>query len=327
MSSKHLFLDVYNDYLLYARKKQKNQSFSTMKYKFDLHILPFFESMFIEDITSKDILNWEDYILSLNFSNNHNKNLYYVLSGFFEYCSIFLGFDKKIISNVGCFKKKYEEEHEDHYTLKDFNQFISGFDDEIYKQFFSLLFFTGLRPGEAMALNFKDLSNGYIKVSKTIESHGKRNLTTPKTLSSNRLVAINRKLEKDLLNLKKIYINKGIEYNDNLFIFGGNKPISPSTINRRKLEACKKSNVRPITLHQFRHSHATFLLNNDIPITEVSRRLGHSNVSTTLNVYCHSDLTQEKRVLATLNSIRFNYFSTMKYKFKSILKRIFRSNN
>ena len=44
-------------------------------------------------------------------------------------------------------------------------------------------------------------------------------------------------------------------------------------------------------------------------------------------VYCHSDLTQEKRVLATLNSIRFNYFSTMKYKFKSILKRIFRSNN
>ena len=117
------------------------------------------------------------------------------------------------------------------------------------------------------------------------------------------------------------------EYNDNLFIFGGNKPISPSTINRRKLMACKKSNVRPITLHQFRHSHATFLLNNGIPITEVSRRLGHGNVSTTLNVYCHSDLTQEKRVLATLNSIRFNYFSTMKYKFKSILKRIFRSNN
>ena len=163
MSSKHLFLDVYNDYLLYARKKQKNQSFCTMKYKFDLHILPFFESMFIEDITSKDILSWEDYILSLNFSNNHNKGLYYVLSGFFEYCSIFLGFDKKIISNVGCFKKKYEEEHEDHYTLKDFDKFISGFDDEIYKQFFSLLFFTGLRPGEAMALNFKDLSNGYIK--------------------------------------------------------------------------------------------------------------------------------------------------------------------
>lgn len=53
LSSKHLFLDVYNDYLLYAKKKQKNQSFTCMKYKFDKHILPFFESMYLEDITSK----------------------------------------------------------------------------------------------------------------------------------------------------------------------------------------------------------------------------------------------------------------------------------
>lgn len=205
--------------------------------------------------------------------------------------------------------------------------YIRIYQISIYQRFQFVLHFTGLRPGEAMALYFKDISNGYIKVSKTIDSHGKRNLTTPKTLSSNRLVAIDKKLEKDLLKLKAIYINKGIEYNDNLFIFGGNKLIYPSTINRRKLEACKKFNVRPITLHQFRHSHATLLINNKIPATEVSRRLGHSNVSTTLNVYCHSDLTQEKRVLATLNSFRFNCFTTMKYKFKSILKRIFRSNN
>ena len=69
------------------------------------------------------------------------------------------------------------------------------------------------------------------------------------------------------------------------------------------------------------------LLNNGIVITEVSRRLGHSKVSTTLDVYSHTDLTQEKRVFDTLNSIRLNRFSTMKSKFKSILKRIFRSNN
>ena len=56
-------------------------------------------------------------------------------------------------------------------------------------------------------------------------------------------------------------------------------------------------------------------------INEVSKRLGHSKTSTTLNVYTHTDLTQEKRVLNTLNSLRFNLFSTTKYKFKSILKR------
>lgn len=160
-----------------------------------------------------------------------------------------------------------------------------------------------------------------INISKTINSHGKRDLGTPKTLSSNRLVKIDSKLEKDLINLKKIY-EKQYNFNSDLFVFGGRKPLSPSTINRRKLKACEKANIRPITLHQFRHSHATLLLQEGIMINEVSRRLGHSKVSTTLDVYSHTDKTQEKRVINTLNSLRFNCFTTMKYKFKSILKRL-----
>lgn len=322
---KHLFLDVYDDYMLYAKKKQKNQSFTTMKYKFDLHILPYFKDMFLEDITSKTILEWEEHILSSNYSNNHNKNLYYILSGFFEYCSIFYQFNKMIISKVGCFKPKYEDKNTDFYNINEFNKFIKNVDDVIFKQFFNLLYFTGVRPGEAMALKFKDLNNGYINISKTIESHGKRDITTPKTYSSNRKIKLDFKLNIDLLKLKQVYIDKGIEYNDDLFIFGATKPLSPSTINRRKLRACKKANIRAITLHQFRHSHATLLVKNNIPVTEISRRLGHSKVSTTLDIYSHTDLTQEKRVFDTLNSFRFNRFTTMKYKFKSILKRIFPS--
>ncbi len=323
---KHKFLDVYEDYLLYAKKKQKNQSFTSLKYKFDKHILPFFKNMYLEDVTSKDIIKWEDYILSLNFSNNHNKNLYYILSGFFEHCTKFYNFNKSIISNVGCFRKKYEKSKKDFYNFNDFIKFINSFDDEVYKQFFNLLFFTGVRSGEAMALKFSDLNNGYINISKTMNSHGKRDLGTPKTISSIRDIKIDLTLEKDLLNLKDIYKQK-YPYNDDFFIFGGIKPLSPSTINRRKLKACEKANIRPITLHQFRHSHASLLLQKGIMINEVSRRLGHSKVSTTLDIYGHTDLTQEKRVLDTLNSLRFNCFTSLKYKFKSILKCFKHSNN
>lgn len=300
-----------------------------MKYKFDLHILPYFKDMYLENITSKIILEWEEHILTFNFSNNQNKNLYYILSGFFEYCSIFLGFNKRIISNVGCFKKKYEEKKVDYYTLDDFYQFISGFSDEdyVFKQFFTFLFFTGVRPGEAMALKFKDIKSGYVNINKTISSHGKREITTPKTYSSNRQVKIDKKLERDLLKLRKVYENKGILFNSDLFLFGATKPLSPNTINRRKFKACIRANIRPITLHQFRHSHATLLVDVGIPITEISRRLGHSKASTTLDVYSHADLTQEKRVFDTLNSLRFNLFPFLKVKIKSILKRIFRSNN
>lgn len=320
MFGKHLFLDVYNEYLLYAKKKQKEQSFSSLKYKFDSHILPFFKSMYLEDITSKTILEWEDYILSLDFSNTHNKNLYYILSGFFEYCRIFHDFDKTIISKVGCFKKKYEEDKHDFYTIDEFKKFIKCVDNEVYKQFFNLMFFTGTRPGEALALQFKDLKDGYITISKTINSHGKRKIGTPKTFSSNRKIKIDKILERDLLNLKKIYEEK-TPFKDDLFIFGGTKPLSPTTINRYKKKACEKANIRPITLHQFRHSHATLLMQNNIMVNEVSKRLGHSKVSTTLDIYSHTDLTQEKRVINTLNSLRFNLFSSLKYKFKSILNR------
>ena len=183
------------------------------------------------------------------------------------------------------------------------------------------MFFTGTRPGEAMALKFSDLKNDYISINKTIESHKKRQIGTPKTRSSVRLVKIDRKLKKDLLQLKKYY-QKTYNVENDFFIFGGLKPLSPSTINRCKLRACKKANLRPITLHQFRHSHATLLIQNGVVINEVSRRLGHSKVSTTLDVYTHTDLTQEKRVLNTLNHLRNNFFETLTYNLKKIISFI-----
>ena len=309
------FEDAYNEYLQFAKKQQKKQSFNTLRYNFNSRILPFFKDMYLEDINSKNILAWQDHILELNYSNNYNRGLYYLFSGFFEFCHIHYKFDKTILSDIGCFKKKYEERKSDFYTINEFKKFIKGFDNEIYKQFFNLMFFTGTRPGEAMALKFSDLEHGYINITKTIESHGKREIGTPKTASSVRKIKIDRILENDLYRLKKIYEER-YKLKKDYFIFGGIKPLSPTTINRYKYLACDKMNIRPITLHQFRHSHATLLLHNKMLINEVSRRLGHSKVSTTLDIYTHTDLEQEKRVYNTLNSIRFNFFNTLRYIFK-----------
>lgn len=320
-TQKHSFEKVYEEYLIYARKNQKNQSFETLTYNFNSKILPFFEKKYLEDITSKDILDWEYYILSLNYSNNYNRGLYYLLSGFFEYCRTFYNFDKSIISNVGCFKKKYERNKYDFYNLNEFKQFIKCVDNNIYKQFFNLMFFTGTRPGEAMALKFSDLKCGYISITKTIESHKKRSVGTPKTSSSVRKIKIDKQLEKDLNALLEYYTKEYGE-NSDFYIFGGIKPLSPTTINRHKILACEKANIRPITLHQFRHSHATLLIDNGMVVNEVSRRLGHSKTSTTLDIYAHTDLTQEKRVYNTLNSLRYNFFETLTYNFKKFISHI-----
>ena len=287
-------------------------------YNFNRHILPFFKDCYLENITSIDIIKWQDYILSLNFSNNYNKGLYYLLSGFLEFCKIHYNFNKSIISDVGCFRKKYEKSNSDFYTFKEFKRFIECFDNNIYKQFFNFMFFTGTRPGEAMALRFSDLKNGYIIIDKTISSHGKREIGTPKTISSNRSIVIDKKLQNDLLKLQEEYQNEyGLNYD--FYIFGGLKPLSPTTINRYKEKACKKANIKKITLHQFRHSHITLLMDNDIALKEVSKRVGHSKVSTTLDVYTHTSVEHEKRVYNTLNSMRFNVFQRLFHAFKNLI--------
>ena len=309
------FEEAYKNWKIYGSKRHKKQSFDTMSYKFNLHIFPFFKDYNLEDITINDILSWQDKILEKKFSNNYNSSLYYILSSFFDYCSIFYNFDKSIIKKVGNFKKKYEENKKDFYNLKEFNLFIKNLDNNIYKQFFNLMFFTGTRPGEAMALKFSDLQGEYIYITKTINEHGNREIDTPKTNSSIRKIRIDKILKNDLLRLKKYYDKLYNRSNFDYFIFGGIKPLAPTTINRYKFKACNKANLRPITLHQFRHSHATLLLHNGIIINEISRRLGHSNPSITLNIYTHTDLNQEKRVLTTLNSLRFNLINKISYKF------------
>ncbi|MBQ7136520.1 MAG: tyrosine-type recombinase/integrase [Bacilli bacterium] len=81
-------------------------------------------------------------------------------------------------------------------------------------------------------------------------------------------------------------------------MFGGIKPLAPTTIDRYKKIAYTKANLPNITQHEFRHSYATRNIYKKVPIDIVSRSMGHSKVSTTLDVY----LYQEKNT--------FNVFSS-----------------
>lgn len=319
------FLEAYEEFKIYASKRHKKQGFVTLASDFKSKIVPYFSNYNIEDITSKDIVGWQNYIYDLNLKNSYMSKLYIEFSGFMKYCCDFHNLKSNPVKDVGNFKKKFEEKKFDFYTLDEFKLFIKFVDNNIYKQFFNLMFFTGTRPGEAMALKFSDLNNGYISITKNLTTKGGRNLDTPKNQSSIRNIKIDNVLNRDLLKLKKYYCDL---YNDceyDYFVFGGKKPLAPTTINRYKKNACFKANLRVITLHQFRHSHATLLLQNGMYINEVSRRLGHSKTSTTLDIYTHTDLKQEKRVYNTLNTMRFNFFVTLANVFKnliSILKHI-----
>ena len=103
------------------------------------------------------------------------------------------------------------------------------------------------------------------------------------------------------------YLEKQMHMNgfrEDWFIFGGIKPLAPTTINRYKFSACKKMNIRPIKLHEFRHSHASLLQSSDISIQQIKERLGHSDIRITSEVYVHLTNKDKKRITRILNLFR-----------------------
>jgi len=88
-------------------------------------------------------------------------------------------------------------------------------------------------------------------------------------------------------------------------------------------EFIKKANEYNINVYwltgEYQWIETPSLLHNKIEIHQIAKRLGHSKVSTTLDVYTHENLDQEKRVCDTLNSMRFNFFKTMTTRFKNFI--------
>lgn len=280
------FEKAYENYLIYASNRHKKQGFDTIVKNFNLHILPYFKNKDIKDITKLDIINWQNNILEFNFSNNFNRNLYYEFSAFFRYCIYCDYLTENVILQVPKFKKKIENKKHNVYTLKEFLKFRRNLDNYIIKQYFNFMYFYGTRPSEAMALRFSDLENNLIHINHSIQRKGNRELDTPKNQSSIRTIKINLLTIFRFKILKRMYLKK-YGYSVDYFIFGGNKPLSPTTIDRYKLIACNKANLKPITQHEFRHSYATRMIHKKTPIDLVSKSMGHSTISMTVDVYLH----------------------------------------
>lgn len=283
------FSKVFDEFLIYASIRRKKQGFETLQHNLRLHVLPYFKNKHISDLRKKDIIDWQTIILSKNFSNSFNNSLYSGFSSFIQYCIVCEYIDENIVLSVPRFTKKNEKKEHNVYNIFEFRRFRRHLDSYIDKQFFNFIFFYGTRPSETMALKFSVLDKNKVHIIHNLQRRGKRELDTPKNQSSIRTIEINFLMRFRIHKLKKIYIKKyGTDIND-FFIFGGIKPLSTTTLDRHKSTACKKAKIKEITQHEFRHSYATRMIRKGVPVDFVSRSMGHSNVSMTLNVYTHNE--------------------------------------
>lgn len=161
---------------------------------------------------------------------------------------------------------------------------------------------TGIRIGEICGLKWSDidLDSGVIKIRRTVQriyviDENKRYteiiIDTPKTKNSIRDIPMTNDLYKLIKPLKKIV-------NDNYFVITNDtKPTEPRTYRNYYLRLIKKLNIPKLKFHGLRHSFATRCIESKCDYKTVSVLLGHSNISTTLNLYVHPNLEQKKRCI------------------------------
>ena len=178
------------------------------------------------------------------------------------------------------------------FTYEEFQRFLAVEDDLRFRCLFETLYYCGLRRAEARGLTWNDINfnKRTLSVNKQICSlYTSTNFqfTDPKTKSSIiRTIPLPKILCDDLLLLleeaKKVY-----GFNNNYFIFGDAFPIGNCTMMDHKNKNCELAGLHQIRLHDFRHSCASFLVNNGANITIVAKYLGHTKIDETLNTYSH----------------------------------------
>jgi len=302
------FQELYDIYIKSKSQNLKPQSIRSIKSRFNNYILPFFKDYKLSKIDNKVYLEWKEYILNKNFSFKYNSSLHGSMVSILNYAKDFYDLEKNIASKVGNFPKKNYITKVDFWKLEEFKKFIECVDDNVYFSLYTTLYFTGMRLGECLALNWNDFKEDYLEINKTL-AKGKENgnyiITTPKTPTSIRKIKLDEKTKKILIDLKKYY-SSFINFSNEWFIFGGLYAMSQTTIGRKKDEYCIKANVKRIKIHDFRHSHATLLLSTGVPITVISKRLGHSDITMTLNTYSHLIPEDEDKAVNIINNLNKN---------------------
>ena len=168
----------------------------------------------------------------------------------------------------------------------------------------------GCRRGELLGLHWDDVDfeNQTIKISKNLLNLRGKGITesTTKTIKSNRTITLPREcfdLLKEYRELQEIRQKVfGNQWHNTPYVFkslyGG--CMLPAWLSRNWKLFLNRNNLRPIRLHDLRHTCATYLLSIGTPIATVSRKLGHSDIYTTLNTYTHSLETDDKKAVEEL---------------------------
>ena len=288
------FESLATQHFLKAEQEKKPTYIQSMKANYSKHLLPYFQHATLRELNERHILEFREHLQQQSQLNPSTINKILLLLKQI----LNVGVANNIILSNPCLHLKNlptTQKKMEFYTANEFKLFIEPmkkndtFTYQCYTTLFYLLFLTGLRIGEALALTWDDiqLHKQELSVTKTV-SHlkGKTYVTPPKSKNSIRHVTLNTTLINILSDWKKLQ-EKQISTSHHIFQIG-DSPLTRFHV-RKFLDGFyhKHPHLKKIRLHDFRHSHVALLISQSEDLVIIKERLGHSTINITIDNYGH----------------------------------------
>ena len=295
------FQNLYEIYMEDMAARLKQSTLLTKKKVLQTHILPFFGSKPINEIKASDVRRWQAKLMSSpnNYSQTYLKKINTELNSIINYAKRFYDLNTNPCGKAGTIGKAKAEEM-DYWTYDEYIAFREGVKDKPLSYIcFEVLYWTGMREGELLALSPADidLDNKIISINRTYQRIGGKDVfTSPKTRKSKRKIPIPDFLCQELSDyIQSRYM---LDADERLF------PVTKSYLSHEMIRGCKNTGVKKIRIHDIRHSHASLLINQGCDALMLADRLGHEKVSTTLNTYSHLFPHKQQELVHSLESLQ-----------------------
>ena len=276
----------------------KERSIMTKRTLFETKIIPYFGEKQMNEITAVDIIKWQNALLNQDYKPTYLRMIQNQMTALFNHAEKFYDLKDNPCKKVDKMGRSNAKEL-NFWTKDEYEQFIQCFspDEEMYQIIFQMLFWLGCRVGELLALTSQDIDfeNGTVNISKTYYRRNQTDyITPPKTESSNRKITIPKFLAEEM----KDFVDRqyGLTPEDRIF------PITDRAIQKKMKQKTEQAKLKPISVHDLRHSHIALLIEKGMQPLVIAQRVGHDSVNTTMNIYGHLYPNKQKQVADLLNA-------------------------
>ena len=305
-------------YNLYLSDKSPT-TLNGYRYQIDNYIIPMLGNIFVQDLNTITIQKWINDIHTKSpvsqkaLSPKTIKNIFLNLSAALNKAVALNIINRNPCDAVVLPKAaKYEAHIYDESGIQKLIDCAKGTDMEVP---IMLELSLGLRRGELIALRWEnvDLENKTVNIceNRVEAAHGKVITKSPKSVAGIRTIPLSPSLVVLLKNHYKEFLKKQFKYgighnkDDYVICQPNGKPYKPFSFSKKFRTLLEKNNLEHIRLHDLRHLNASIMLSQGISPKVAQQRLGHSDFSTTMNIYSHVMKSVENEAAQKLDDVLF----------------------